>query len=414
MYSRLPAMASRDFRIFWIGQFVSLIGTWMQNTVQPYLAYQLTGQPLYLGLIGFASTIPTLFLTLPAGVIVERLNKRRVVIAMQAIMAAQALAMGTLALTGQLTIWHIFALALVLGAANAVEITARQVMMPELVDKDQLPNALALNATGFNLARVSGPILAAPFLLLVQDGGEGWAFLANGASYLVVIASLLLISDKRHAPKLSQPSSGVRAFLDGQDYVRNSSVVSLLIVTSAVIGLFGFTAAQQIPVFARDVLAVAGEDEAAVASRNSAMVAALGVGALAASVILTWFSTYKRKGLLMTFGQFGFGLALIASAFSRSIVFSVVCLTLTGWGQVTALNLTNQIIQITVPPSLRSRVFSTYLWALQGVTPFGSLLMGWVAQHYGAPAAVTISGAACLAVPVLINLRTNRLRAFEA
>lgn len=407
-------MSSRDFRIFWIGQFVSLIGTWMQNTVQPYLAYQLTGQPLYLGLIGFASTIPTLFLTLPAGVIVERLNKRRVVIAMQAIMAVQAFAMGALALTGQLTIWHIFALSLVLGAANAVEITARQVMMPELVDKEQLPNALALNATGFNLARVSGPILAAPFLLLVQGGGEGWAFLANGASYLVVIASLFFISDKRHAPKEAQSISGVRAFLDGQDYIRNSNVVSLLIVTSAVIGFFGFTAAQQIPVFARDVLAVAGEGEAAVASRNSAMVASLGVGALAASVILTWFSTYKRKGLLMTLGQFGFGLALIASAFSRSIIFSVICLALTGWGQVTALNLTNQIIQITVPPSLRSRVFSTYLWALQGVTPFGSLLMGWLAQHYGAPTAVLISGAACLAVPVLINLRTNKLRAFEA
>ncbi len=406
-------MQSRDYRIFWIGQFVSLIGTWMQNTVQPYLAYQLTGQPFYLGLIGFASTVPTLFLTLPAGVLVERMNKRHVVIAMQAIMALQAFVLAGLALTGQLTIWHIFVLALVLGAANAVEITARQVMVPDMVDKTQLPNALALNATGFNLARVSGPILAAPFLLLVANGGEGWAFFANGVSYLVIIASLFMIKARPRASEPAPAVSGVRAFLDGQDYIRQSDVVSLLIVTSAVIGFFGFTASQQIPVFARDVLAVAGEAESSVASRNSAMVAALGVGALIASVMLTWFSSFKRKGLLMTIGQIVFGLALIASSFSRSFSLSVVCLALTGWGQVTALNLTNQIIQLTVPSSLRSRVFSTYLWALQGVTPFGSLLMGWIAQRFSAPLAVLVGGSVCLLIPLGVNFYSAKLRQFE-
>ncbi len=407
-------MQSRDYRIFWIGQFVSLIGTWMQNTVQPYVAYQLTGQPFYLGLIGFASTVPTLFLTLPAGVLVERMNKRHVVIAMQAIMAGQAFVMAALALTGQLTIWHIFALAIVLGAANAVEITARQVMVPEMVDKAQLPNALALNATGFNLARVSGPILAAPFLLLVANGGEGWAFFANGVSYLVIIASLFMIKARPQESEQAATVSGMRAFLDGQDYIRQSGVVSLLIVTSAVIGFFGFTASQQIPVFARDVLAIAGEGEAAVASRNSAMVAALGAGALVASIMLTWFSAFRRKGLLMTAGQIVFGVALIASSFSRSLPLSIAALAMTGWGQVTALNLTNQIIQLTVPPSLRSRVFSTYLWALQGVTPFGSLLMGWIAQRFGAPVAVLIGGTVCLLIPLGVNLYSAKLRQFTS
>ena len=225
-------MRSRDFRIFWIGQFISLIGTWMQNTVQPYVAYHLTGQPMYLGLIGFAGTLPTVFLTLPAGVLIERLDKRRVVVVMQVIMAAQALA-----LAGLLQIWHMLVLALVLGVANAVEITARQSMMPDLVELAELPNALALNAAGFNLARVAGPILAAPFLLLVQDGGEGWAFLANALSYLIVIGSLFLLRPKPHRDVPLASKNHVQAFREGQEFIRRSQLVSLLVVLSGVVGI---------------------------------------------------------------------------------------------------------------------------------------------------------------------------------
>lgn len=405
-------MRSRDFRIFWIGQFVSLIGTWMQNTVQPYVAYHLTGQPMYLGLIGFAGTLPTVFLTLPAGVLIERLDKRRVVVVMQAVMAAQALTLGVLALAGLLQIWHLLALALVLGVANAVEITARQSMMPDLVELAELPNALALNAAGFNLARVAGPILAAPFLLLVQDGGEGWAFLANALSYLIVIGSLFLLRPKPHREIPLASTNHVQAFREGQDFIRRSQLVSLLVVLSGVVGFFGFTAAQQIPVFARDVLGAPGDVEALVASRNSALVSALGVGALASSILLSLFSKLRRKGLLMSIGHFVFGGAIMLAGLSKSFPLTLVAFALIGWGQVTALNLTNQIIQIVVPSSLRARVFSTYLWALQGATPFGSLAMGWVAQHYGAPTSAIVAGAACFLTPLVIHLRTTSLRTF--
>lgn len=413
MISRLPAFRSRDFRIFWIGQFISLVGTWMQNTVQPYVAYQLTGQPLYLGLLGFAGTIPTLFLTLPAGVLIERLDKRRVVIVMQALMAAQALALAALALTGLLQIWHMLILALILGVANAVEITARQSMMPDLVELPELPNALALNAAGFNLARVAGPVLAAPFLLLTQNGGEGWAFLANGLSYLIVIASLFMLNPKPHAAIAPSETNHVRAFLDGQQFIRSSDVVTLLIVLSGVVGFFGFTAAQQIPVFARDVLSVPGESEVLVASRNSALVSALGVGALVSSVMLSVLPKLRRKGLLMSIGHFVFGAAIMLAGASRSFPLTLLAFAAVGWGQVTALNLTNQIIQMVVPSPLRARVFSTYLWALQGATPFGSLLMGWIAQSFGTPTAALIAGAVCFLTPLIIHLRTTKLRAFE-
>ncbi len=412
MFARFPAFRSRDFRLFWFGQFVSLIGTWMQNTVQPYVAYHLTGQPFYLGLIGFAGTIPTLFLTLPAGVLLEHLNKRHVVIAMQALMAVQALVLAALALTGVLQIWHMLALALVLGAANAVEITARQAMIPDLVENGHLPNALALNAAGFNLARVAGPVLAAPFLLLVQNGGEGWAFLANGLSYLIVIASLFMLHTRPDANAVHPKANHVRAFLDGQQFIRKSDLVSLLILLSAVVGFFGFTAAQQIPVFARDVLSSPGEAEALVASRNSALVFALGVGALVSSVMLSLFSNVRRKGILMSIGHFVFGASIVLAGLSRSFPLTLVAFVYIGWGQVTALNLTNQIIQIVVPSSLRARVFSTYLWALQGATPFGSLLMGWIAQKYGAPTSALIAGAVCFITPLIIHLRTSSLRDF--
>ena len=419
----IPAFESRDYKIFWIGQFVSLIGTWMQSTVQPYLAYQLTGQPIYLGLIGFASTIPTLLISLPAGVIVERMDKRMVTIAMQAVMLLQALAMGLLALLGWLTIWHIAVLSFVLGAANAVEITTRQAMIPELVTRAQLPSALALNATAFNLARVIGPVLAAPFLLLVAGGGEGWAFIANAVSYLCVIASLFMIRPARAAETPAESAAaaaahdGVRgavdAFRAGQDYIRHTGVILLLIIMSAVVGTFGFTAAQLIPVYARDVLALVDEPAGAAATRNSAMVAALGAGAFLASIVLIWLDRFKRKGLLLAIGQLVYGAAILLNGFSRSFPLTLFCLALAGYGQVTSLNLTNQIIQLTTPNSLRARVFSTYLWALQGVTPFGSLLVGWVAQQYSAPAALVLCGAACLLSPLIVHARTGRIRDFR-
>ena len=204
----------------------------------------------------------------------------------------------------------------------------------------------------------------------------------------------------------------MRAFLDGQQFIRKSDLVSLLILLSAVVGFFGFTAAQQIPVFARDVLSSPGEAEALVASRNSALVFALGVGALVSSVMLSLFSNVRRKGILMSIGHFVFGASIVLAGLSRSFPLTLVAFVYIGWGQVTALNLTNQIIQIVVPSSLRARVFSTYLWALQGATPFGSLLMGWIAQKYGAPTSALIAGAVCFITPLIIHLRTSSLRDF--
>lgn len=415
MRSRFPAFASRDFTIFWIGQFISLIGTWMQTTVQAYLAYRITGEPIYLGLIGFAGTLPTLLFTLPGGVWVERLDKRKTVIALQAVMMLQAFMLAALTLSGAVTIWWIVVLAFVLGAANSVEITARQAMLIELVGKSALPNAIALQATAFNVARVIGPALAAPLLVLFANG-EGWAFFVNGVSYLFVIIGLAFVRTHPAAPPAGTAArpSAMAQFREGQRYIRSTVLIGLIIVMAAVPGLLAFPVIQQVPAIARDVLAQPGDTDAIVAARNSAMLTAQGVGALAAAVMLTLLSGYRRKGRLMFAGQFAFSFALLGIALSRTLALTLPFMTLFGWGTVTSLATSNTVIQLTVPDELRGRVISTYLWALQGIAPFGSLLVGAIAQQFGVPLAALFAGLACLAVYVAINLRTPVVRTFEA
>jgi MFS family permease len=233
---RFPALASRDFLIFWIGQFISLTGTWMQNTTQPYLAYRLTGSSFDLGLVGFSATLPTLLLALPGGVLVEHLDKRKTVIVMQIIMMLQAFMLAFLALTGKIHIWHIILLAFVLGTANAIEITARQAMLIELVGKPALPNAIALQSTIFNLARVLGPSLTGVVLLLVKNQGEGWAFFANGVSFLFVIIGLFFVrTPYRNTPTktgLARPKMFTE-FQEGWSYIRGNSVILLIILLAA-------------------------------------------------------------------------------------------------------------------------------------------------------------------------------------
>jgi MFS family permease len=418
MLSRFPALATRDARIFYAGQFFSLVGTWMQNTVQPYVAYRISGQPLYLGLVGFAATVPTLLFTLFGGVIIERVDKRKAVIVLQVVMMVQAFVLAALTLSGLLTIWHIIALAFVLGTANSFEITARQAMLIELVGKPALPNAIAMQSTIFNVARVLGPSLAAPFLLLLQGVGEGWAFFANGVSYLFVIAGLLVV---RTTPVNTpvQPTLGTAerhtaldAFREGQNYIRNTSLVAILVGIAAVFGFFGFTPIQQLPVFAKDVLGEAGDTDATVAARNSVLAIAQGIGALVASFTLLAFSNIRRKGLLLTVGSIVFSVALMGMAWSRSLFTALSMMLVIGWGSVTTLALMNTIIQLTVPNALRGRVFSTYLWALQGVAPFGSLFVGWLTQTLGAPIAVTICGLACLMAFAAVNFSTATVRRF--
>jgi len=388
---RFPALASRDFVLFLVGQFISVIGTWMQNTAQPYLAYRISGRPLDLGVIGFASTLPTLLLALPAGVLVERWDKRRTVILFQSIMSLQAFGLAALTFTGHIQIWHIIIFALIFGTASAVEITARQAMLIELAGREALPSAIALQTTVFNIGRVLGPLTAS--WLLTSTGTEGTVFLANGVSFLFVIWGLIMARTGYKVQQEAEIRKGLRAeFREGLAYIRRNTVVATIILMSALIGFFGFPMLQQIPALARDVLKAAGDTEAIVAQRTSNLYAAQGVGALTAALMATYLSSSRSKGLLVTLGQTAFIFPLIALGFTTSLGISFFLLMIIGWGTVTQLVTMNTLIQVNVPNGLRGRVFSVYLWAIQGVAPFGSLLIGWLAQNWGVPLAALTGG----------------------
>jgi MFS family permease len=409
---RFPALSSRDFVIFWVGQFISLIGTWMQSTTQPYLAYRISGQPFDLGLIGFSATLPTLLLALPGGVLVERVDKRKTVIVMQTIMMIQAVVLTVLTFTGTVRIWHIILLAFVLGCANAIEITARQSMLIELVGKSALSNAIALQATIFNLARVLGPSLTALVLVLVRNQSEGWAFLINALSFLFVIIGLFFVRTPfkvKHAAAEKRPGM-VREFREGWDYIRSNNVILLIILLAALIGFFGFPFSQQTPALARDVLRQAADTETLVKTRTSALYLAQGVGALVAALAISSRSQLRRKGLLLMVGEFIFAVTLIVLSFVRHLPAALGLIGLLGWATVTQLMMMNILIQLDVPDRLRGRVFGVYLWALQGVAPFGSLFLGWLAQSAGVPRAALVCGIICLLVLIVVHSRWPQIR----
>jgi MFS family permease len=405
--NRFPALASRDFFIFWIGQLFSLIGTWMQATTLPYLAYRLSGRPLDLGIIGFSSTLPTLLLALPGGVLVEHLDKRKAVIVLQFIMMIQAFLLAFLALSGQIQIWHIILLSFVLGAASSIEITSRQSMLVELVGKQALPNAIALQATIFNLARVLGPSLTAVVLILVKNQGEGWAFFINGVSFLFVIAGLFFVRTpyRTSTPTLAGKGSLKHEFAQGIKFIRGDSLVLAIILLAGLIGFFGFPFVQQIPALARDVLALAGDTEAIIKARTSSLYIAQGIGALTAALFISTFSNLRRKGLLLTVGQFVFTIALGIISFVHSQAFAFPLIAVLGWALVSQLAIMNTLIQVEVPDELRGRVFAFYLWAVQGVAPFGSLFIGWLAQEQGVSRAALVAGVLCLLAVIVIHAR---------
>jgi MFS family permease len=408
-----PALASRDYTIFLVGQFVSVIGTWMQNTAQPYLAYRISGRPLDLGLIGFASTLPTLLLALPAGVLVERWDKRKTVIIFQSIMSLQAFGLAALTFFGQIQIWQIGVLALLFGMASAVEITARQAMLIELAGREALPSAIALQSTVFNVGRVLGPLSAS--WLLTSTGTEGSVFVANGVSYLFVIGGLFFTQTHYKVPREPETKKSLAMeFREGLAYIRRNTLVASIVLMSALVGFFGFPLIQQIPALARDVLKTTNDTEAIVAARTSNLYAAQGAGALTAALLATYMSSYRNKGRMVTLGQVAFIMPLIVLGYVPSLSISLILLVLVGWGTVTQLVSMNTLIQLGVPNELRGRVFSVYLWALQGVAPFGSLLIGWVAQNWGVPLAALAGGLISLVSIGALHLISPDVRRAQA
>jgi MFS family permease len=380
------ALRSRNYRLFFAGQLVSLIGTWMTRIAMSWLVYRLTGSAALLGIVGFAGQIPAFFLGPIAGVWIDRWDRHRTVIWTQVLSMVQSLALAYLALAHIITVWEIVALALMQGLVNAIDMPARQSFVIEMVDhREDLGNAIALNSSMVNGARLLGPAIAG---VVVAAVGEGYCFLADGLSYIAVIVSLLMMHVA--AQPLREHGRAVLPELkEGWRYVTGSVPIRSILMNLSLVSLFGVPYATLMPIFASVVLKGGPHT-------LGFLMASSGVGALIGALSLAARKSVVGLGRRIVITTALFGAALIAFSFSRNLWISMIALPVAGFGMMQQMASSNTILQTIVEDEKRGRVMAFYSMAFQGMAPFGSLLAGSLAAKVGAPLTVSISGAACL------------------
>ena len=396
----LRALRHRDLRLFFAGQGISLVGTWMQQVAVGWLAYRLTGSPLVLGVIGFGSQFPAFLVAPLGGVLADRWSRYHVVVVAQVLSMLQAVLLATLVLTGVIRVWHLVALSVVLGLVGGLDVPARQALLVRLVKgPEDLPNAIALNSSMFNAARLVGPAVAG---LLIGVFGEGPVFLVNAVSYLAVLGALWAIEVPRGGPVLAS-GSVLAAMRDGFRYAFGFPPIRAILVLLALVSLVGIPYVVLLPVFARDVL---GGDARTLGLLSSSA----GLGALVGALYLASRSTVRGLGRHIVFSTALLGAALVAFSFSRQAWLSAALLLVTGFGVLVATASMNTILQTVVEDEMRGRVMSLYTMAFVGMSPIGSLLGGWLAVHLGAPVTVTVGGAACVLLAAWFASRLPALR----
>jgi len=382
----LRALQYRNFQLFFGGQFISLIGTWMQNVAQAWLVYRITGSSVLLGAVGFSSQIPVFLLAPIGGIVADRSQRRRVVVATQTSALLLAFTLAALTLTGTVRVWHIFVLSALLGCVNAFDIPARQSFIVEMVGKQDLMNAIALNSSMFNASRVLGPAIAG---ILVASIGEGWCFFANGVSYIAVIIGLLLMRVPRRYIQ-AHGESPLANIVEGFRWVAQNRAVHSLLLLLAVVSLAGMPYTVLMPIFADRILHGG-------AKALGVLMGAAGIGALVGALVLA--SRTQLKGLNRWVGvsAMSFGAVLTAFAYSRVYWLSAVLLVFVGFSVMIENGSSNTLIQSMVPDHLRGRVMSVYSMMFMGMAPIGSLIAGALADRVGAPLTVASGGVLCIA-----------------
>ena len=380
------ALRAPNFRLFFSGQSISLIGTWMTRIATSWLVYRLTGSAWLLGIVSFMGQIPTFLLAPFAGVWVDRLNKRKVLVWTQALAAVQSLALAALTLTHRITIADILALSAFQGLINAFDMPGRQSFMVEMVeDKRDLGNAIALNSSIVNLARLIGPSLAGMVIALY---GEGWCFLVDGISYFAVIASLLAMK-LRPLQVPPRQDTIFQQLQEGWQYVSGFLPIRNLLLLFAVISLMGMPYTVLMPVFASEVLHGGPHT-------LGFLMAAAGVGALAGAVLLALRKSVKGLLRMVPLSAALFGAGLVAFGLSHVLWLSLALMLVVGFGMMQGMAASNTIIQTLAPADKRGRVMSYYTMAFVGMAPFGSLLAGGLAHAISASWTVVITGACCI------------------
>jgi MFS family permease len=379
-----PALRHRNFQIFFLGQTTSLVGTWMQSVAQGWLVLQLTNSAYYVGLVSALGSLPVLLVSLPAGVFADRSNKRRVVVATQALALVQALVLAVLIWMHRVELWHVAAAAVFLGLVNAVDIPTRQSLIFDLVGKDDLMNAIALNSSAFNAARIIGPAIGG---VLIGGIGIAACFFLNSVSYVAVIAGLLAM----RLPAWSPPplaGDGLTRFREGARFILGDRATRALVLNTALLSIFGFPYLVLMPVFARDVLHVG-------AAGLGFLMASVGIGAVVAALGVAAFGPRLPKGRLLVWGGPAFGLAIAAFALTPWVPLAVAILVVSGGAMIANNAVTNTLLQTIVPDGLRGRVMGAYTFVFVGMAPLGAYQAGWLAGRVGVQTAVAAGGLVC-------------------
>lgn len=398
--SPLRAFGHRNFAIFFSGQTISVIGAWMQAVAQSWLVYRLTGSASLLGLVAFSSQIPVFLFAPFGGVVADRFARRKIVIITQTAAMLFASILAVLTLANEIRVWHIFALAVLLGITNAFDIPARQAFVVELVGKEDIVNAIALNSFMFNGARIIGPAVAG---VLVASIGEGWCFFANAISYIAVILGLLAM---RMIPggHVALPGSLGFNITEGFKYCVRTRPIRDLLLLVAMASVFGMSYAVLMPIFADQILRGG-------ARGLGLLMGASGVGALMGAVCLATRQRVQGLERWIAIAAGGFGASLVAFAFSRSFWLSAAILVPAGFCMIVQTASSNTLIQSIVPDRLRGRVMSVYSMMFMGMAPFGALVAGALADRVGVAATVIAGGLVCMAGSCIFGLR---LRSFAA
>ncbi|MCW5850136.1 MAG: MFS transporter [Anaerolineae bacterium] len=393
MLKTFQALSNHNYRLFWSGQIVSLVGTWMQSTAQAWLVLQLTGSPLAMGVVTALQTLPILLFTLVGGVFADRVAKRRFLILTQSISALQALALAVLVGTGHVQLWHVYTLAFLLGLINAFDNPTRQAFVVELVGRKDLPNAVALNSSLFNAARIIGPAVGG---LTIAALGVAGAFYANAISFVPAIVSLALMrSDLFYS--IPQPNKGsvVKQVSEGLGYVRHTTTAMIVVLMMGILGTFGYNFSVTLPLIAEFVFKTS-------AVGFGGVTAFMGVGSLLGGLVLAYRSQATYRLLLGSSALFA--VFLFALALSRSYALTLALLIPLGMASIAYTATSNTLLQMNTPDHLRGRVMSIYFLLFAGSTPIGGFITGWLASRIGVPETIALEAVICF-VGVIYGMR---------
>lgn len=395
------AFRHRNYRLFFTGQGLSLIGTWMQRLAVSWLIYRLTGSAFLLGLVGFVGQIPLFIVASFAGVFVDRWNRYRLLLVTQVLAMLQASLLAALTLSGHVAVWHLFVLAAVLGVINAFDMPVRQTFVIDMVgrQKSDLPNAIALNSFMVNGARLAGPFLAG---LSVAAFGEGICFLLNALSFLAIVVALLLMDvPRKSAAKVK--TRALEGLKEGYRYAFGFPPIRYVLIILSLVSLMGMSYQVLMPIFAKVVLHGGP-------STLGFLMAAAGIGALASAGNLALREKAAGIERFIVLGAAFFGLGLMGFSYSTNLAASLIMMVVTGFGMMTTLTSCNTMLQTTSDEDKRGRVMSLYAMGFQGMTPFGNLLGGVLASHVGAPNTVMVAGASCLVASLFFHRKLPAIR----